>query len=894
VGALLATTLIAVPAQAADEPVDAGIFVEKVENLSEDFIYGVDISSVLSLEESGVVFYDDQGVEADVFEVLADHGVNYVRVRVWNDPFNSTTGVGYGGGNVDVDRATEIGLRATAAGMRVSIDFHYADFWAHPGQQPSPKAWVGLSQADRVDALYDFTYDALVEMRDAGVDIGMVQIGNETNDPGSSGDGNMIAGAAGWTNALELFEAGSEATRAAVPAALIALHFTNPESPNRYSNYAANLAAANIDYDVFASSYYPYWHGTLSNLTSVLNHVANTYDKKVMVAEFSWAYTTADGDGWDNSINASNITNHYPASVQGQANSVRDVIAAVAAVDEQQGIGVMYWEPAWLPVGPPSELEANEVLWETYGSGWASSSAAEYSTDAGTWYGGSSWDNQAMFDFDGHPLESLRVWEYVKTGAVAPLAVESVDPIEVTVTEGDTITLPATATVHYNDGSSEAQSVTWSDSVSWITSPGTYTVSGVTSAAVNVEATVVVNPAGTNHIVNPGFETETPATWEATGTGCGFGTGGNVISGSRAFNFYNAGAYTCTLRQTITGLTPGTYELTAQSHGGGYNSGVFELFAESQEGTFTTPVALSGWQVFETQSVIVTVGSDGEVIVGANLTNVTAGTWGALDNFSLIAKPVSTVDKTPVQAKVDEAEEVDRSAYTAESLSALDLAVEKGRIVIAASNPTQQQADDAVDLITDALAALELLPEPVVLTDIEGTTFEADILWLVDRGITTGYSDGTYRPYDAVSRQAMAAFLYRLAGEPDVTLPAESPFTDVTSEFTHYEAIVWMDQQGISTGYSDGTFRPSGVVSRQAMAAFLYRFAQSPSVVLPASSPYPDVPETSFFYTEIVWMEEAGIASGYGDGTYRPSAPVSRQAMAAFLHRLDTNVLTVE
>ena len=135
--ALAAALAVAVPAGAGaasaaeptDGPVEAGIFVNRVEGLSADFVNGVDVSTVLSLEESGVVFRDASGAPSDLFAVLADHGVNSVRIRVWNDPYDEA-GHGYGGGNVDVARAVEIGERATAAGLGVLVDFHYSDFWA--------------------------------------------------------------------------------------------------------------------------------------------------------------------------------------------------------------------------------------------------------------------------------------------------------------------------------------------------------------------------------------------------------------------------------------------------------------------------------------------------------------------------------------------------------------------------------------------------------------------------------------------------------------------------------------------------------------------------------------------------------------------------------------------
>lgn len=245
-------------------------------------------------------------------------------------------------------------------------------------------------------------------MKAAGIDIGMVQVGNETN--------GGLAGETDWAKMSQLFNAGSQAVRETDSNILVALHFTNPETSGRYAWIAETLHRHHVDYDVFASSYYPFWHGTLKNLTSVLTSVADTYGKKVMVAETSYTYTAEDGDGHGNTAPKNGQTLNYPVTVQGQANAVRDVIQAVSDVGEA-GIGVFYWEPAWIPVGPAHRLEKNKALWETYGSGWATSYAAEYDPeDAGKWFGGSAVDNQALFDFKGRPLPSLHVFQYVDTG----------------------------------------------------------------------------------------------------------------------------------------------------------------------------------------------------------------------------------------------------------------------------------------------------------------------------------------------------------------------------------------------------------------------------------------------------------------------------------------------
>lgn len=484
------------------ETTDSQLFVQPVEGLREDTIKGVDISSLISLEESGVRFYNDEGQEDDLLQILSQNGVNYVRIRVWNDPYDAM-GNGYGGGNNDLDKAIEIGQRATAAGMKAQINFHYSDFWADPAKQQVPKSWVDLSIEDKEEEVYSYTKEALQKIINAGVDVGMVQVGNETN--------NQFIGESDWKNIARLFNAGSRAIREISPDIKVALHFTNPERAGHYEYIGGILSENEVDYDVFASSYYPFWHGSLENLTEVLSQIANTYNKEVLIAETSYAYTFEDGDGHVNTVNKEETTNlPYPVSVQGQATSVRNVFQAVANVGEK-GLGVMYWEPAWLPVGPKEELENNKALWEKYGSGWASSYAQEYDpNDAGKWYGGSAVDNQALFDFDGHPLASLAIFKLIETGASSDLAIEVIHHPKLTGNVGETIRLPETVRVEYNDGTEAEVKVIWdiddSENV-FYEEAGEYTISGqLEELEKEVHASIQVSAK--NYVLNPSFELE--------------------------------------------------------------------------------------------------------------------------------------------------------------------------------------------------------------------------------------------------------------------------------------------------------------------------------------------------------------------------------------------------
>ncbi|MEW4372360.1 glycosyl hydrolase 53 family protein [Paenibacillus kandeliae] len=615
------------------QPVSSDIFVKKVEGLSPDFIKGVDVSSIISLEQSGVKFYDEQGQVQDLFTTLHQSGVNYIRVRVWDNPYTAD-GKGYGGGDNDLAKAIAIGKRATANGMKLLVDFHYSDFWADPGKQHVPKAWASLNLEQKQQAVYDYTKSSLQQIVDAGVDVGMVQVGNETNQ--------SFIGETNWSSISKLFNKGSQAIREINPNILIALHFTNPETPGRYAAYAKALADNHVDYDVFASSYYPFWHGTLSNLTSVLKQVADTYGKKVMVAETSYTYTSQDGDGHENTApRSSGQTLDYPVSVQGQATSVRNVIQAVSDVGAA-GIGMFYWEPAWLPVGPASELAHNKELWETYGSGWASSYAGEYDPDdAGKWYGGSAVDNQALFDFTGHPLSSLNVFNYVNTGAVAPLKVDGVQPVSITVNAGDVIQLPQTVSVTYNDGSTGTVDVSWDEQAlqqAIAKGAGSYIITGKTQG--DHEAQVNLSIRKPNLLQNGSFENSDRSMWHITyGAGLSPHTdyqnkASDAKSGDYSLHFYNGDPVNFTVEQQVYGLQPGYYDLSMNIQGGNANNANMKLYAVSNGQEKETPTSVNGWVQWSQPVIHDVYVADGALTIGASV-QADGGAWGTLDDFYL-------------------------------------------------------------------------------------------------------------------------------------------------------------------------------------------------------------------------------------------------------------------
>lgn len=645
--------------------VDSTVNVAKIA-LTDDFITGADLSSYLSLRESGTVFKDEQGnplSDAEFFKYLHDGGTNWVRIRIWNDPYDGS-GRGYGGGNNDLEKAKTIGKLASDAGMKVLIDFHYSDFWADPGKQQAPKSWKAFSLAEKEAAVESYTLSSLNALRDAGVNVGMVQVGNETN--------NAICGETSRENMAKIFNAGSKAVKTFDPQCLVALHFTNPEKGGYHAGWAADLEKYEVNYDVFATSYYPFWHGTTKNLNEVLAYIAEKYDKKVMVAETSWTTGWEDGDGHENTAPRTTQDLGYDISLQGQADEIRDVVNAVNSVNDVQpgkAIGVFYWEPAWISPyyvydedGNVDEklFKQNQAAWEKYGSGWAASYASEYDPDdAGKWYGGSAVDNQSWFDFDGTALATAKVYSMIRTGAVAERAISSIgfnkeqNPLEVPL--GVSVEWPKAEAV-YNDGTHEQLEVQWDEDEKEAVNTnkaGEYVVHGIVAQGgkeYKLTLTVKVMMASSANILkNPGMEDGLAQTdWKVSGAADCISAKEkdwkeNPRTGTYAMNFWSQDPAEFTVSQTVT-PEAGTYTFGGYIQGDGAGTeDVQYAFVEvsGEGGKFRRQAAftLNGWRNWSNPEIADIEIADGDsVTVGVTIAATetgSAGVWGSMDDFYL-------------------------------------------------------------------------------------------------------------------------------------------------------------------------------------------------------------------------------------------------------------------
>lgn len=420
----------------------------------------------------------------------------------------------------------------------------------------------------------------------------------------------------------------------------IAIHYTRITDKAQVDSLVANLEKSEMDYDMIGLSFYPFWDGSMSNMQRVVELIQKRYGKKVFIAETSYCYTSEDGDGSGNSlVGIDDLAEGYPATVQGQASMVRDVCAAA---HEAGALGVFYWEGVWLPVGEATA--DNSPVWEKYGSGWASSYAADYDPeDAGLYYGGCSWDNQAMFDFEGYPLESLKVFKYLETGCAAPLKVDSVPALHVTCNVGGELILPEQVDVIYNDRSANKPSaVTWNAAqlaAIDMNAGGVYEVTGSLEDGTAVTATVEIKMD--NLVRNPSFEDSDTSMWKVTYEGTDNPTDYQVNeadahSGEVAFHFWSEDTeMDFSIEQEFTDLEAGTYQLMTYAQGGDLTEGAaMELYAVTSDGEQTEPFMVTTYKDWKNPTIPQIKVSDGSLTIGVRI-RCNPLSWGTVDDFVL-------------------------------------------------------------------------------------------------------------------------------------------------------------------------------------------------------------------------------------------------------------------
>ena len=360
-------------------------------------ILGIDVSTYLEELEHGAKYYDGD-IEIDPLDAFIKNGVDWMRIRIWNDPY-SPEGNPYLAGTCDLDYYVKLATLAKSKGYKILMDLHYSDFWADPGKQFIPKAWRDFSIEEMEKAVYDFTNNCLRVAQENNVCPEMIQIGNEITNGMLWPLGKIYNDEKGireYDNFLRLVGAGCRAAREISPGTKIVLHLERSNDQQVYQEFFGEIINAGIDFDVIGASYYPYWHGTPEDVFANLDNCKH-FGKEIMIVELGYGFTdqgyVLNGEQIRLVVDperayVEGVSDKYPLTPDGQAAYIDHIIKSAS----KKGIaGVFYWEPLWLP-----------------GEGicWASEAGQEYIHEEGK-STSNEWSNQCLFDYEGCKLPAF-------------------------------------------------------------------------------------------------------------------------------------------------------------------------------------------------------------------------------------------------------------------------------------------------------------------------------------------------------------------------------------------------------------------------------------------------------------------------------------------------------
>ncbi|MHA6785935.1 glycoside hydrolase family 53 protein [Pseudonocardia saturnea] len=345
--------------------------VEKMSELARLAVRGADLSFTLLEEQIGNLTRDACGV-APVETILARHGANYVRLRVWVDPLEGWS---------DLASALLLARRAADAGMHLMINLHYSDTWADPGSQTTPAAWGSLDVQTLADTVRAYTGETVAAFAGQGTPAALVQVGNEISNGflwplGRVGDREPT-----WRNFATLLRAAVDGARSVPgsPMPRTVIHLDNGGDNAKARWFLDHLCERDVPFDVIGLSYYPFWHGSLQDLACNVEDLAVRYDADVLLVETAYPWTLAGTQEFSFCRSGSQLPDvrDYPPTPDGQARFFGALRRLVEHVPGGRGLGFCVWEPAWLP-----------------GVGWAPEAPNPFT-------------NLTMFDHDGRALPAL-------------------------------------------------------------------------------------------------------------------------------------------------------------------------------------------------------------------------------------------------------------------------------------------------------------------------------------------------------------------------------------------------------------------------------------------------------------------------------------------------------
>lgn len=367
---------------------------------------GIDVSTYFETMALNAKYYDGDK-EMQPLEVLRLNGVDCMRIRLWNNPFDEH-GNPYLGGTCDLTNALKLCKLAQSHGYGIMFDFHYSDFWADPGKQFIPKAWQRLTFDELVAEVKRYTEQTLRVLQQNDVELEYIQVGNEITNGMLWPMGRLIESEQGgkrqnYNNFIALVNAGISACRLVYPNSKIILHLERSHDQVVYNEFFTEMTRNNVDFDVIGFSYYPYWHGTLEQFFANVD-MCKKFNKELAVVELGYAFTVepfiCDEHGGaklvlGNDDMAKAFSKMYPISPEGQAAFTRDFLNLA----NQHGISmVCWWEPLWVHAD---------------GTRWASEQGEQYIGELGK-PTRNEWANQCLFDYRCRKLPAFDCFKLSK------------------------------------------------------------------------------------------------------------------------------------------------------------------------------------------------------------------------------------------------------------------------------------------------------------------------------------------------------------------------------------------------------------------------------------------------------------------------------------------------
>ena len=319
----------------------------------ESFLRGGDVSEIPQVEASGG-HYSYHGKREDPFVMMREAGWNFVRFRIWNDPK---------GGWCNKTQTLALAKRASAQGMKISLDFHYSDWWADPSKQSKPAAWKELPFEQLVKATYDYTKDVVASMISQGTPPYMVQVGNEITGGMLWPDGKVSGNdPAKWKPLIALLTAGFAAVRdAAGNHPIVTMIHLDRGGDNKGARWWFDNAIKNgLKFDTIGLSYYPVWHGPLTSMRANVNDLANRYHKDIYIVEtgYPWVLDERSRSSEHVEGDSKGLLADFPATPKGQREFLAKLTEIVQQIPEGRGKGLLYWAPTWIsPDKKPSPYD---------------------------------------------------------------------------------------------------------------------------------------------------------------------------------------------------------------------------------------------------------------------------------------------------------------------------------------------------------------------------------------------------------------------------------------------------------------------------------------------------------------------------------------------------------